>query len=934
MALQLPPDLARLMSAVTGMSWPECDEDELRSAGDDYLVLEKDLSPRGEDIGRLMARCLQEFEGRAASLFEDTVRKLTGPSGQPTVLNHAATTASQLAGTAYATANQVEYAKWMIIGTLVQLALETAVSEFWAPFTGGVDVIGLVVAYGLARETLETILEWLVTTVGTLTVAGVSGALVMDQTIQRIQITRGHRSGIDGDTTSAALEFGLLGGILAGPMELVGAGLGRVLGSLFGRDGGTLFGDELADALLSADKGHPTFGAREPSPAAEIRSGQPDRMAEPRPLQAEPLEESAVRLFARDLGAAVHTAAGSPGFGLRSARTDIAKAAFADATARVFSEHLGWLVGTDQARELGGDFGRAFASDWRGADNSVLSQSLRTVLDSGAIRQVLPGSETAALAHWVPLLADRMSGGDRVYQLGVAIGEHLANGAHNNLSEGFYGLVFTDAHEFSTTWESFVAGAAMGLLGKVLHSGLSPLTTGAALVHDWIATTMDPVHAGGSGTGYFGTVAPADSPVAGQQPGRIPHATAGPPGRRREAAGHDRCAGPRGRKNAHSRRRRTRPAGSHREHFGRLSAHGRPPAPRRRAVLARTATHSPARRPTDNRPRPADRSAGWSRPRRHRHSSDRARAPGRHCRAFPWRQPPAEAPSIEGDRHRFPRTRREKVRCLLAKPRNDRFIWHTRLDPHHGGPIRLEEFRSRRHAASFLSQFGVKYGRTLHLRDGHDPSASQHERAARDTLTDPAFRLTLAAHGEADHVRVGDYRLGPRAVAQLLRVHPDWHRYRHRGVRLLACDTGRPVGNDHPFAERLAEEIGEIVIAPTAKVWTSADGVSLVADIDLTRPHHPVQVQGAFRAFAPPTRTPISTRGHVSSARAPRAPDSAGFDHPRWHENVVQWSPPYTAAPKDPEGNPVLAPWYSHAVPGVAAWATPRWCASPGRPIP
>uniref|UniRef100_UPI00189227F4 WXG100-like domain-containing protein n=1 Tax=Catenulispora rubra TaxID=280293 RepID=UPI00189227F4 len=188
----------------------------------------------------------------------------------------------------------------------------------------------------------------------------------------------------------------------------------------------------------------------------------------------------------------------------------------------------------------------------------------------------------------------------------------------------------------------------------------------------------------------------------------------------------------------------------------------------------------------------------------------------------------------------------ERVARSFAAPAGDAHDWSV------ARPI--EAFTDEAHAGSFLSNFGVGSGRTLHLRDALDPASVPQERAALELLPDRSGRLTVAVHGDVGRVVVGDHELSPKALAQVVRSHPDWPQVEQNGIRLVACDTGATPEGGQAFAQHLSDELGVPVVAPTKKVWTSHDGMALVADPNPRNAHLPLTTaegKGAFHDFTP-----------------------------------------------------------------------------------
>ena len=202
-------------------------------------------------------------------------------------------------------------------------------------------------------------------------------------------------------------------------------------------------------------------------------------------------------------------------------------------------------------------------------------------------------------------------------------------------------------------------------------------------------------------------------------------------------------------------------------------------------------------------------------------------------------------------------------------PAADPHTWTSRPE---SAPQHIDTFDNATHAASFLSHYGSGHGGTLHLQDESAPGAADQARAARSLIPDANGRLTVAAHGDSGSVTVGGHELGPKAFAQLIREHPDFEQIQQSGLRLIICDTGAtPADGQHAYAQQVATELGIHVAAPDNKVWTSHDGVAMVAAPDPLRPGFPKYgSQGAFHDFAPaPDHAPAIERTSEPTSQVP-----------------------------------------------------------------
>jgi hypothetical protein len=88
---------------------------------------------------------------------------------------------------------------------------------------------------------------------------------------------------------------------------------------------------------------------------------------------------------------------------------------------------------------------------------------------------------------------------------------------------------------------------------------------------------------------------------------------------------------------------------------------------------------------------------------------------------------------------------------------------------------------------------------------------------------------TVDMHGDPDSTYIGDDELSPADLAALIRADPNWT---GEPIRLFCCETGQ---GPHPFAQRLADELGVDVIAPTEMAWGYPDGSSLVSSLVVDR---------------------------------------------------------------------------------------------------
>ncbi|MDX3657183.1 hypothetical protein PV646_07680 [Streptomyces sp. ID05-26A] len=87
------------------------------------------------------------------------------------------------------------------------------------------------------------------------------------------------------------------------------------------------------------------------------------------------------------------------------------------------------------------------------------------------------------------------------------------------------------------------------------------------------------------------------------------------------------------------------------------------------------------------------------------------------------------------------------------------------------------------------------------------------------TVAPDPHRYTVDVHGSVDSVRVGDTKLTPRDLADIIRGAGDWDG--KQPIRLLSCQTGN---NPDGFAAHLSKELGVEVVAPVKDAWVDDMG--------------------------------------------------------------------------------------------------------------
>ena len=112
---------------------------------------------------------------------------------------------------------------------------------------------------------------------------------------------------------------------------------------------------------------------------------------------------------------------------------------------------------------------------------------------------------------------------------------------------------------------------------------------------------------------------------------------------------------------------------------------------------------------------------------------------------------------------------------------------------------------------------------------------SEFAKNAPDSVSD----MTVFGHGSPNGIRndrdpskpvLWEGEAGVKALADEIRNHQDWKDGKIKRVVLYSCETGRSraLNGQIPFAQKLADELGIVILAPNEILWCSKDGSSSV----------------------------------------------------------------------------------------------------------
>ncbi|MGW6688109.1 WXG100-like domain-containing protein [Streptomyces sp. NPDC054961] len=249
MSIKPSEDVSKFFSFLTGMPWPQADEDLMRSVSDNYKGMAADLDTLATYIAQLVPRVKEDFEGEAADAFVASMRDLIGGVTGSNIMQQTSELALQLGDAARNVANQVEYTKIMAILQIVELIVQILFAMIFGPITFGATAINAALQFVVVREGLRNVLSFLLRTILTQTFIGITAGIFQDMVIQLYQLSSGHTDKWDKEHTLEALKGGALNGLVAGPLEIIGHYGGQFLGKLLGKDAGAVISKKIDDSL-------------------------------------------------------------------------------------------------------------------------------------------------------------------------------------------------------------------------------------------------------------------------------------------------------------------------------------------------------------------------------------------------------------------------------------------------------------------------------------------------------------------------------------------------------------------------------------------------------------------------------------------------------------------------------------------------------------
>ncbi|MGW0574686.1 WXG100-like domain-containing protein [Streptomyces sp. NPDC002920] len=430
MAVEASEGLRGLFLALTGMEFPKLNEDKLRALGESYRALAQALADLPDQIVQVTRAIRARFDAHAADAFAASISEFT--SGRTNYVAAGQEAAAGIAAYTDKTATNVEYAKYMAIGQLLQLVIEIAWCIANAFRTFGLSLLLIPVYRAITSRFLLQVLKFLFQHLLAHVIINTAVAVSLDLLIQRIQIGKGTRDAYDPDLTRDALVGGVIEGLIAGPVGLAGAKLAKGFGRSVANRTGTALRGQIRNAAGGA--GEISADALTQGVTNVISRNNDDLL--PSIGKGLPLSDEVVTRLGSDFG-------------------------------DLFVTNFGRGLGEGAARDLGEAYGRTFARTW-GDDGA--SDALGTVLGGGA----LPSGVRGALTQ----LPDTVRASVNTTRNTVVtrmldlLGEGVEEGLTNTLADIATNLVLTG--EFSANGWSFVSGlTSAATAGAGVAGGIS-----------------------------------------------------------------------------------------------------------------------------------------------------------------------------------------------------------------------------------------------------------------------------------------------------------------------------------------------------------------------------------------------------------------------------------------------------------------------------
>ncbi len=251
--MEMPDEVKWLLPIVVGESWPEGDEDRLRQLRDAWHQAAQAIPGVSGTANQGAQEALENWDGAAAQAFGELWKKFV--DGDGAYFTSLAQACQALGDSAEATALDVEYTKYMIIASLIMLAISIAAMIATAWCTFGASTAGIVPAQLATRTVVQRLFQQLIEKliqqgfkklateivkrvlkkVAKEVVQNVAMNVAMDVGIQGIQMLSGDRKNWDWSKTTDAAVGGAVDGVVGAASAAIPKNVTRGVGDSLGK---------------------------------------------------------------------------------------------------------------------------------------------------------------------------------------------------------------------------------------------------------------------------------------------------------------------------------------------------------------------------------------------------------------------------------------------------------------------------------------------------------------------------------------------------------------------------------------------------------------------------------------------------------------------------------------------------------------------------
>ncbi|GLY93145.1 toxin glutamine deamidase domain-containing protein [Actinoplanes sp. NBRC 103695] len=242
MGMDVSDELNNFQFWLSGEQFPGSDEDKLWQLAQVHRDAAAEIAKILPLFGKAITEIDDAVEGQSNTAVVEALQQYTNDPG---FIGLSSRYVNRLGDDMDGAATEVEYAKYMIIATLIELMIEFMIAMAIAFFFPG-SLSAMAARFLVGRFKIWAWLARAIVAVVVSQVVGIGMQVLMDLVVQAIQIREGHRDHIDWDKVSDSAAVGSLGGAVGLLLGGAGGGLANLFKKFFGKNG---LGDDVLDGL-------------------------------------------------------------------------------------------------------------------------------------------------------------------------------------------------------------------------------------------------------------------------------------------------------------------------------------------------------------------------------------------------------------------------------------------------------------------------------------------------------------------------------------------------------------------------------------------------------------------------------------------------------------------------------------------------------------